>query len=92
MPEASVVRSTPRHQFGATRLHQIARLASLERDHLGEFNETGLRMTRRAIFTMILDCQKAGSDPDAVRAALNGQGMRLTHLLRRAEREKSHSR
>ena len=92
MPEASVVRSTPRHQFGATRLHQIARLASLERDHLGEFNDTGLRMTRRAIFTMILDCQKAGSDPDAVRAALNGQGMRLTHLLRRAEREQSHSR
>ncbi len=46
--------------FGETRLRQIARLRSLERDYASEFNALGCRLLRRSIFAMILDCRRAG--------------------------------
>ncbi len=59
----------------AQRLAQISRLVQLQNEVPEEFSAAGLKLVRRAIFAMVLDCRQAGLTPEAVRRALNGEGV-----------------
>ncbi len=59
----------------AQRLAQISRLVQLPNEVPEEFSAAGLKLVRRAIFAMVLDCRQAGLTPQAIRRALNGEGV-----------------
>ncbi len=58
--------------FGDTRLRQAVRLVELQRHHDEEFSDLGRYMTKRAIFTMMMDCLIAGIERATIDSALNG--------------------
>ncbi len=64
--------STTLHAFGQTRLHQLARLAALEREHDDALNELGCVLVTRAMITRVQDCFAAGIAERRVVAALKG--------------------
>ena len=57
--------------FAATRLRQIQRLVTLEREHGTEFNRLGHTLTCHAIFAMVLDCRSEGVPPAALAVVLD---------------------
>ncbi len=59
--------------FGHTRLCQVVRLVNLQRQHDEEFGELGRRITRRAIYTMVMDCRIAGIERTTIDRALSGE-------------------
>ena len=58
--------------FTRTRVQQIARLATLQRDPAREFNALERQIIQRAIFSMVMDCGAAGVDHAVMDAALTG--------------------
>ncbi len=64
-------------QFADTRLRQIRRLVALQSEYAAEFNDQGCRLTRRAIFAMVLDCRAAGVPPASVADALAPRAERV---------------
>ena len=58
--------------FRDTRLRQLARLVELQRHHDEEFSALGRCMTRRAIYTMVIDCRIAGMETTIIDSALSG--------------------
>ncbi len=58
--------------FGETRLHQVARLAALEREHGDALNELGCVLVTRTMITLVQDCFATGIAEERVVAALKG--------------------
>ncbi len=58
--------------FARTRLQQIARLATLQRERADELNVDGRELIQRASFSMVMDCRMAGVDRAVIDAALTG--------------------
>ena len=59
----------------AQRLAQISRLVQLQNEVAEEFSAPGLKVVRRRIFAMVLDCRQAGLPSEAIRRALSGEGV-----------------
>ncbi len=74
-PNGSTSTVKPAAACAAQRLAQNSRLVKLQNEVPEEFSAAGLKLVRRAIFAMVLDCRQAGLMPEAIRKALNGEGV-----------------